>query len=325
MSSSGCNGKIRWDKYGYWIGEKPKGNEKYKRVSTIKNKLGKGDLLTNWAARMVAEKAQRLGAQFRDGEIDKAQFLVALLDENLKNAHNEEKDVAADFGTIFHDLIEGYAANDQDILHKSELAIQRSALLQLADRKKVVLETKADEFKFEGKLSKVDRDELESIRQLYKVRLWPDIEALIDWCDEWKPEWIRNEFQVFSDRYRYAGSVDALARVSGSLLLIDHKTSKSVYEDYGLQLAAYRYADYIAEPTGEKTPIPTVDGGCILHIRDGKCNLYEIPCGDQEYAAFLACHQLYWWEKTVSKFHTYEPKLPFELTVVPGDLAEAFK
>jgi len=51
------------------------------------------------------------------------------------------------------------------------------------------------------------------------------------------PEFI--EKQVWSIRYRYAGTVDALAEVDGKFGVLDIKTSTGFYPEYNLQTAAY--------------------------------------------------------------------------------------
>lgn len=51
------------------------------------------------------------------------------------------------------------------------------------------------------------------------------------------PEFI--ERQVWSGRYRYAGTVDVLAEVDGKFGVLDIKTSAGFYPEYNLQTAAY--------------------------------------------------------------------------------------
>jgi len=51
------------------------------------------------------------------------------------------------------------------------------------------------------------------------------------------PEFI--ERRIWSSRYRYAGTVDALALVDGKFGVLDIKTSTGFYPEYNLQTAAY--------------------------------------------------------------------------------------
>jgi ATP-dependent exoDNAse (exonuclease V) beta subunit len=47
---------------------------------------------------------------------------------------------------------------------------------------------------------------------------------------------------VYSARHRYAGAIDALAYREGELVALDWKTSKGLYPEYALQVAAYAKA-----------------------------------------------------------------------------------
>jgi len=47
---------------------------------------------------------------------------------------------------------------------------------------------------------------------------------------------------VYSEKHRYAGTLDLLAEVNGVLTVVDWKTGKAVYSEAHLQNAAYRQA-----------------------------------------------------------------------------------
>jgi hypothetical protein len=55
-----------------------------------------------------------------------------------------------------------------------------------------------------------------------------------------EPVWI--EQAVYHPTLGYAGTLDLVARVDGVLALVDIKTSKAVYAEYELQVAAYAHA-----------------------------------------------------------------------------------
>lgn len=66
-------------------------------------------------------------------------------------------------------------------------------------------------------------------------------------------EWVAFEKAAYHDELRYAGTVDAFARLkNGKLVLIDFKTSKKVNWEYYLQTIAYaraqRYEDDVVNP-----------------------------------------------------------------------------
>jgi len=51
---------------------------------------------------------------------------------------------------------------------------------------------------------------------------------------------LHQEIPLVSEVYRFGGTPDAIGLVNGELCLVDWKTSNGVYQDYLLQLAAYR-------------------------------------------------------------------------------------
>jgi hypothetical protein len=65
------------------------------------------------------------------------------------------------------------------------------------------------------------------------------INAFRDWVKQNEVEWLAAEQRVYSRTHKYAGTVDAVARVNGEFMVIDFKTSTRIYEEYYLQVAAY--------------------------------------------------------------------------------------
>jgi len=47
------------------------------------------------------------------------------------------------------------------------------------------------------------------------------------------------EQPMVSEKYRFGGTIDCLCNIQGSLVLVDYKTSKAIYDDHFCQLAAY--------------------------------------------------------------------------------------
>jgi len=76
---------------------------------------------------------------------------------------------------------------------------------------------------------------------------------------EYRPEFVRTEFTVFGDGY--AGTADFMAYIDGRLVIGDHKTSKALYPEIALQLAAIRFAHTIVTDDGV-VEMPEVDG-CV--------------------------------------------------------------
>ena len=68
------------------------------------------------------------------------------------------------------------------------------------------------------------------------------VKAFIRWEKEFNPQWLDAERKVYCDRFKYAGTVDAVAKINGRVCVIDFKTSKKIYKPYHLQVAAYAQA-----------------------------------------------------------------------------------
>lgn len=118
----------------------------------------------------------------------------------------------------------------------------------------------------------------------------PHVKAVGDFWRAYRPQPIYVEQQVFSPTFGYAGSFDLLAWVYGRLLLIDAKTSSVLDHPMRLQLAAYRFADFIGEDDKVMAPMPSVHGAAILWIpRDvpEQWQLIEVEAGNPEFQAFL--------------------------------------
>ena len=75
---------------------------------------------------------------------------------------------------------------------------------------------------------------------------WPLInscvEKYLDWHAHNKGEFISAEGLIASIDYKYCGKYDLLSKRNGYLVLSDYKTSKGIYTEQLIQLAAYRLA-----------------------------------------------------------------------------------
>lgn len=49
------------------------------------------------------------------------------------------------------------------------------------------------------------------------------------------------EIQLVSPEYKFGGTPDAIGEIDGEIVLLDWKTSNGVYQDYIIQLAAYKH------------------------------------------------------------------------------------
>lgn len=119
----------------------------------------------------------------------------------------------------------------------------------------------------------------------------------------------------------YAGTYDLLVQMEcrdGSceqfpshmhLWLLDVKTSKNLYPEYGLQLSGYRWADSIILPNDPRPyPMPEIHRTGVLHLRPEQYKegwlLVEYPTTyTEDYLTFLGCLEVYKWRKA-DRFNT---------------------
>lgn len=119
--------------------------------------------------------------------------------------------------------------------------------------------------------------------------------------EEYQPEWLAAEATVYNRRRHYAGTLDGICRIGGATYVLDVKTSKGVYPDMALQLAAYRHAEFIGAPDGTEVPLPTTDGAVILHLRPDGYSLVEVRSDEEILRAFLHIAQAHRWMIETSK------------------------
>ena len=103
-------------------------------------------------------------------------------------------------------------------------------------------------------------------------------DGFLRWEDRNEITILEQEIQLVSEEYRFGGTLDAVGRDrEGNYVLLDWKTSKGVYKNYLLQLAAY------AELWNENCPGREITAGAWL-VRfsksDGICEPYPFPMKD---------------------------------------------
>ena len=150
---------------------------------------------------------------------------------------------------------------------------------------------------------------------------YPYIEAYRGFLDRYSASSIVSSEHAVWSLKGYAGTYDFLMNIrcgkcghcllgtecfSPELWLIDIKTSgKGPYPEWGLQLAGYRWADYIVLP-GDPTlyPMPEIQRAGVLHLRpdlypDTGWRLIEYPITKAlDYTAFLSALDLWRWRNS---------------------------
>ncbi len=101
--------------------------------------------------------------------------------------------------------------------------------------------------------------------------------AFLKWQAQNRIEILEQEIQLVSEEFKYGGTLDAVGFVDDEFVLLDWKTSKGVYKNYLLQLAAYWRL------WNETHLLRQITGGAWL-VRfsktDGICEPYFFPTED---------------------------------------------
>lgn len=151
----------------------------------------------------------------------------------------------------------------------------------------------------------------------------PYADAWLDFLRDFSPVFHLAEATVYSRRYSFAGTLDAIVEIGGRLFLLDYKTTDKLeggppYPDTALQLAAYANADmlepdeakrvqingrryYNFDPAREYPEMPKVEAGLILVVRPGSYNLVPVRIDEEVFRAFLHVREVFRWQVETSK------------------------
>lgn len=210
--------------------------------------------LIGWAAKMSAEFA-----------VDNLEAVKTLVDSGqkraavdlIKGARFRDMGNKADRGTIVHAAVEAYVAGKA--LDKKEVEERLE-------------EARVDKVLWTGALSMV--------------------QGVYAFLQDTEPEIYWSEATVYSREHGYAGTADLIARLhvgSGRVpVVIDVKTSKRIYDEVGLQLAAYALADFVGLDDGTEAEIvpeaAAIEHGMVVR---------PTPSGSYETATFALTPELY--------------------------------
>lgn len=118
------------------------------------------------------------------------------------------------------------------------------------------------------------------------------IEGYLDFLDRWQITPVLVERIVANRKEHFAGKFDLIATSpflnGGKPVMVDLKTSKSVYVDTALQCAAYANAEFYVDDSGNEQPFPELAASYVLHVtpmdREGINARYEgSPLGSTLY------------------------------------------
>lgn len=151
-----------------------------------------------------------------------------------------------------------------------------------------------------GEVGTAAHEVFETVARGRKVgRLHPEMTPyathFAEFIAKFKPEFLMNEETVWNGEVGYAGSFDTILRIDGENVIVDYKTSASIYPEVGLQLAAYRYA---TELIGGR-PLPQIDGGAVLHVTSDGWKLCPVRCDESVFEIFKALRKAFEWDASM--------------------------
>lgn len=138
--------------------------------------------------------------------------------------------------------------------------------------------------------------------------------AYLGWEALYAPDVLVREAQVWSTSEGYGGSLDLICDLYGDRWIVDIKTGSYVGPEVRLQLAAYRFADFIgADDVGDDSAtdtLRTVTRAAVLHLTDAGFSFIEVAAGWAEYERFLACKAVHDWGRETDRQAIGEIVLP---------------
>lgn len=74
----------------------------------------------------------------------------------------------------------------------------------------------------------------------FKLMEWTMFERYVEFRQNYQFDVIHSEYNIVSPKLGYAGTIDRVIQMDGLNILVDIKTSNTVYDHYWCQLAAYK-------------------------------------------------------------------------------------
>ena len=111
------------------------------------------------------------------------------------------------------------------------------------------------------------------------------VTAFLNWVDQHKVKFVHSEKLVYSRKYRFVGTLDAVAIIDGKRCVVDYKSSSGIYSTFFYQTAGYQGA------YEEETGIALTGNRWIIKLgkTDGEFLAYERDSFKEDFKSFLLC------------------------------------
>lgn len=155
------------------------------------------------------------------------------------------------------------------------------------------------------------------------------VNAFLEWVKKYKVKFLESEMFLYSRKYDYCGTSDAVAIINNKRVLIDYKTSPGLYNDVMLQTASYvqiyeemgcgkiagRWAIRLEKRTEKEFKNDMDEKGNVNVDYAPFEAIYLGNSGDtqkKDFQAFLAAKHLKEWDKeSTQKLEEFKNKPPF--------------
>lgn len=144
------------------------------------------------------------------------------------------------------------------------------------------------------------------IAEEFSVEEWESILSFGLWVKETKPKFILNEVTVISEKYGFAGTVDAVVEIDGQIYIVDFKSGQNLWPEYEMQISAYKQA---LSEMGKKTKDAKLAILQIGYRRNKK--QFKFTEVDDQFSLFLASKQI--WEKETAGQKVLQKDLPISI------------
>lgn len=129
------------------------------------------------------------------------------------------------------------------------------------------------------------------------------VDACCAFMADWQPEFHVLERPCFSRKHRYGGTFDWIAAIPRiGLCLGDWKTNRSgPFGEVGLQMAAYRHADFYLADDGSEVAMPSLDECVVVWLTHEGYELLPVQADAAVFRTFLYVQQVAHFQKVTSR------------------------
>ena len=120
----------------------------------------------------------------------------------------------------------------------------------------------------------------------------PYLDAYLNFLNDYKPEILQVEHQVYHKQLFYAGTVDRIVKLNNKVILLDIKTTSSLHKDLvSIQTTAYQEA--------EQSNGLHIDG--LASLKLNKDGTYEFNYLERDWDTFLLLYKIHMKIKTIKE------------------------